>query len=46
LILLLGAQVIADLQRSANAGVSWHEDPDETAENALKSDADSTIRSG
>jgi membrane protein len=29
LILLLGAQVIADLQRSANAGVSWHEDPDE-----------------
>jgi membrane protein len=27
LILLLGAQVIADLQRSANAGVPWHEDP-------------------
>lgn len=32
LILLLGAQVIADLQRSANAGVAWHEDPDESAE--------------
>ena len=29
LILLLGAQVIADLQRSANAGVPWHEDPDD-----------------
>ena len=29
LILLLGAQVIADLQRSANAGVLWHEDPEE-----------------
>ncbi len=28
LILLLGAQVIADLHRSAKAGVSWHEDPD------------------
>ncbi len=28
LILLLGAQVIADLQRSADAGISWHEDPD------------------
>jgi YihY family inner membrane protein len=28
LILLLGAQVIADLQRSANAGVPWYEDPD------------------
>lgn len=28
LILLLGAQVIADLQRSANAGIPWHEDPD------------------
>lgn len=27
LILLLGAQVIADLQRSANAGIPWHEDP-------------------
>ncbi len=27
LILLLGAQVIADLQRSADAGVPWHEDP-------------------
>lgn len=28
LILLLGAQVIADLQRSADAGLPWHEDPD------------------
>ena len=28
LILLLGAQVIADLQRNANAGIPWHEDPD------------------
>ena len=28
LILLLGAQVIADLQRSANAEVPWHEDPE------------------
>ncbi len=27
LILLLGAQVIADLQRSANAGVPWHTEP-------------------
>ena len=27
LILLLGAQVIADLQRNANAGIPWHEDP-------------------
>ena len=27
LILLLGAQVIADLQRSANAGIPWHADP-------------------
>lgn len=27
LILLLGAQVIADLHRSALAGVPWHEDP-------------------
>jgi YihY family inner membrane protein len=27
-ILLLGAQVIAELERSAAAGVSWHEDPD------------------
>ena len=29
LILLLGAQVIADLQRSANAGLPWHEDPED-----------------
>jgi len=28
LILLLGAQVIADLQCSANAGIPWHEEPD------------------
>ncbi len=27
LILLLGAQVIADLQRNADAGIPWHEDP-------------------
>lgn len=27
LILLLGAQVIADLQYSADAGLPWHEDP-------------------
>jgi YihY family inner membrane protein len=27
LILLLGAQVIADLQRNANAGIPWYEDP-------------------
>jgi membrane protein len=27
LILLLGAQVIADLQYSADAGLQWHEDP-------------------
>jgi membrane protein len=29
LILLLGAQVIADLQRSANAGAPWHADPED-----------------
>ena len=29
LILLLGAQVIADLQRSANLGIPWHQDPDD-----------------
>lgn len=29
LILLLGAQVIADLQRNANAGIPWHADPEE-----------------
>jgi YihY family inner membrane protein len=28
LILLLGAQVIADLQRSANLGLRWYEDPE------------------
>ena len=27
LILLLGAQVIADLQRNANSGIPWHQDP-------------------
>ena len=31
LILLLGAQVIADLQRNANAGLPWHKDPEEEA---------------
>lgn len=30
LILLLGAQVIADLQASGNAGIPWHEEPSET----------------
>jgi membrane protein len=29
LILLLGAQVIADLQRNANAGIPWHEVPED-----------------
>lgn len=29
LILLLGAQVIAELQRNANAGLPWYEDPGE-----------------
>jgi uncharacterized BrkB/YihY/UPF0761 family membrane protein len=28
LILLLGAQVIADLQRNADAGLPWHQDPE------------------
>jgi hypothetical protein len=27
LILLLGAQVIADLQASAHAGLAWYEEP-------------------
>ncbi|MEN9975742.1 MAG: hypothetical protein RLZZ282_1748, partial [Verrucomicrobiota bacterium] len=27
LILLLGAQVIAELQRNANDGIPWHQDP-------------------
>jgi len=30
LILLLGAQVIADLQRSSEAGLPWHLDPEES----------------
>lgn len=30
LILLLGAQIIADLHSSSKAGIPWHEDPDET----------------
>jgi membrane protein len=30
LILLLGAQVIANLEGNASAGLRWHEDPDET----------------
>jgi membrane protein len=29
LILLLGAQVIAELQHNADIGLAWHEDPDE-----------------
>jgi membrane protein len=32
LILLLGAQVIADLHRSAKAGIPWYEDPDQPPE--------------
>jgi membrane protein len=28
LIILLGAQIIADLQRNADAGLEWHEDPE------------------
>ncbi len=28
LIVLLGAQVIADLQRNANIGIPWHQDPE------------------
>jgi len=28
-ILLLGAQVIADLQRNANSGIPWYQNPDE-----------------
>lgn len=31
-ILLLGAQVIAALQHNANAGIPWHEDPEEYPE--------------
>jgi YihY family inner membrane protein len=30
LILLLGAQVIAELQRNANLGLPWHADPEES----------------
>lgn len=35
LILLLGAQVIADLQRSINCGVKWYEEPAEPLEEKL-----------
>jgi YihY family inner membrane protein len=35
LILLLGAQVIADLHRSATAGVPWYEDPDPRPESDI-----------
>jgi YihY family inner membrane protein len=35
LILLLGAQVIADLQRNANAGIPWHQDPDASLDSGL-----------
>ena len=35
LILLLGAQVIADLQRSADAGIPWHEDPEATPDSCF-----------
>ncbi|WP_200348039.1 YihY/virulence factor BrkB family protein [Halochromatium glycolicum] len=37
-ILLLGAQVIAELERSAEAGLHWHQDPDSDAEPKLSSD--------
>lgn len=33
LILLLGAQVIADLQRNANAGIPWYQDPEDSKDN-------------
>ena len=36
-ILLLGAQVIAELQRNANAGIPWHEDPGESPETSFPS---------
>ena len=36
LILLLGAQIIADLQRNADAGLEWHEDPEKLMEPPLK----------
>ena len=36
LILLLGAQVIADLQYSADAGLPWHEDPAPPPESPLR----------
>jgi membrane protein len=36
LILLLGAQVIAELQRNANIGIPWHEDPDEREPSELE----------
>jgi membrane protein len=32
LILLLGAQVIADLQRNADLGIPWHQNPDDARE--------------
>jgi len=32
LILLLGAQVIADLQRNADLGIPWHEPPPESGD--------------
>lgn len=34
LIILLGAQVIADLHRSAKAGIPWHVDPDAVLDSA------------
>jgi uncharacterized BrkB/YihY/UPF0761 family membrane protein len=30
LILLIGAQVISNLQRASEAGISWYEDPDQS----------------
>ncbi len=35
LILLLGAQVIADLHRSSKSGIPWYEDPDQRPESDI-----------
>jgi YihY family inner membrane protein len=35
LILLLGAQVIADLQHNANCGIPWHQNPDDEPNTGL-----------
>jgi YihY family inner membrane protein len=36
LILLLGAQIIAELQHNADAGLAWHDDPDEAIPATLR----------